>query len=692
MKYIKHISFLILTFYGCSLFGQEQDTLYTLEDTKLKIIAKHSDGGIKLRWAPEDQDFWLAVKDKTFNIYRASFTEGLPTGDQYNLLDSVKLLPATHFESIIDDSSVDQYYKMAGLAAYGEWETLQSEKSTFSNWGQRVQELESRYLTTMFCCDMNFAAAEAIGFAYYDDTIDPSMSHAYKIEMSGDQQYRSVYKVIRPIKKQRKVSDKPILAEGYEKENQVVLRWNRADHKKYTAFYIERSRDGKNFDRLNETPYINALTNDYDELPYITFLDSVENYIPYQYRIKGIDAFGDLSEPSQTQKLMGKDRTPPKAAWVDSAFINPTQTEAHVFWHFNERSPDLDKLIIKKGPQAAGPYYPIAEVSKTEQFFSDKDFSMRYLQYYQVCAVDTAGNENCGTGTYCQLRDRLPPSAPTNFLAEIDSAGIVSFSWDLGPEEDIFGYHVQMSNGKGRVFAPLTDFAIRDTTFRDTITLHTLTESIFYRVTAVDMRDNFSPFSEIIKVTKPDTIPPRPAVFKGYKVEQDQVNLKFSLSSSSDVDSTFLIKENLTNGEVKRFLLDRKDKKYSDTQVASDTRYRYDLLVIDDAGLETYSPQALTVHTKDLRSGHELSVSHKTTEEVLILNLSQTLEGLKYVQIYTGNTAEKQLSQKKVKNVQQDMIKLDLSSYQGKHIKLRCFYEGGTKSKYSNVIYIETVE
>lgn len=691
MKNILLTTIAILLF-ACVLTAQTQDSIIELQESKLKIIAKISEDGIKLRWAPEDKDFWLYAKDKTFNIYRASFTERLPTGDQYSLLDSVKLLPATHFESIVDDASVDEYYKMAGLAAYGDWETLQSGESTFSNWGLRVQELESRYMTSMFCCDMNFAAAEAIGFAFYDDSIDPSKSHAYKIEIAGDDQYRSVFKVVRPLKKQRKITDKPLLAEAVEKEKQIVLRWNREDHKNYTAFYIEKSSNGRNYSRLNEKPYINAVSTDFSDLPFITFLDSVDNYVPQYYRIKGIDAFGDLSEPSEPQKLMGRDRTPPKAAWIDSVFINPDQSAAELYWHFDEKSDDLDKLVIKKGPQAAGPYYPIAEVNKADEIFRDKDFSLRYLQYYQVCAVDTAGNENCAEGTYCQLRDRLPPAAPQNLKGKIDSAGIVSLTWDMGKEEDLYGYFVQMSNGKGRVFASKTDHAHRDTMWRDTITLHTLTESIFYRVTAIDLRDNYSSFSEIIKLTKPDTIPPRPAVFKGYKVEQDQVNLKFSLSSSSDVDSTFLIKENLVNGEIERFLLDRKDKKYSDTQVASDTRYRYDLLVIDDAGLETYSPQALTVHTKDLRSGHELSVSHKTVEDTLILDLSQTLEGLKYVQLYTGQSAEKQLSQKKVKNIELDMIRLPLSSYQGKYIKLRCFYEGGTKSKYSNVVYVEEDE
>jgi len=688
MKNILNTTLLLLLF-GTALSAQIPDTIIPLEGSKLKVIAKLSANGVKLRWAPVDQDHWMYVKDKTFNIYRASFTSELPSGDKYELIDSVGLLPSTHFEKIIDDPSIDEYYKMAGLAAYGYWETIKRGKSSFNNWGQRVQELESRYLTSMFCCDMNFEAAQAVGFAYFDNDIDPTKSHAYKIEIAGDNKYKSAYKVVRPLKKQLKIMDTPVLSEGREKENQIVLRWHRNDHKKYTAFNIERSSDKKNYQKLNKKPYINALTNDYNELPFIIYMDSVQNYTPYYYRIIGVDAFGDESKPSESQLLMGRDRTSPMAAWIDSVFINPNQTAAELYWHFDEKSDDLDKLIIKKGPQAAGPYYPIAEINKENQQFSDKDFSMRHLQYYQVCAVDTAGNENCGEGSYCQMRDRLPPSRPQNLKGEIDSSGIVSLTWNLGAEEDIFGYYVQMSNGKGRVFTPLTDIALRDTTWQDTITLHTLTESIYYRITAVDLRDNYSPFSEIIKLSKPDTIPPRPAVFKGYKVEEEHVNLDFSLSSSSDVESTFLVKKDLTTGTEDRFLLDRKSKNYMDIKIASDSRYRYDLLVIDDAGHETYSPQPITIHTKDMRSGHELSISHKSQENILTITLSETMSELKHIQLYTGRTAENQLSDKKVKEIQQGKINLDLTSYQDKYVKLRCYYSGGVKSKYSNVILIK---
>jgi hypothetical protein len=47
--------------------------------------------------------------------------------------------------------------------------------------------------------------------------------------------------------------------------------------------------------------------------------------------------------------------------------------------------------------------------------------------------------------------------------------------------------------------------------------LDNLSAEIYYKIVALDQRGNISPFSEILTITKPDTIPPAPAFIKVIK-------------------------------------------------------------------------------------------------------------------------------------------------------------------------------
>ena len=669
-----------------TLSAQVSDTTQQSIKSEVRVISKVLEGKVKLRWGPTNEAAWLYTKDKGFNLYRAEFTDILPIGADYHLYaENLSIPSAADVAVLVEDPSVGDYIKMVGLTTYGEWQTVKAGQSSNENWGKRSQELESRYLAFMFACDMSFEAAALGGYAFIDENIEANKNYAYRIEIANDSIYTPTYKVVRAGNISKTTS--PQFSQTSEFENKVVLQWYRDMSDKYfTAYHIEKSKSGSTWQRLTEQPYINPVTDDLGYLEHITFSDSVANYDAHFYRVIGIDAFGDESPPSEQIKLMGRDRTPPIAPSVDSAYLTRNQDAIKLMWHFDEKSADLASIVIKKGPQPEGPFSPIYKASKVEVTYLDTKPSLTELQYFQVCAVDTAGNEACSAGQYAFFDDNVAPNAPHGLTGKIDSNGVVTLHWHLGEEEDLLGYYVQAGNGKERVFASLTNKPVRDTMWRDTITLHTLTEEIYYRVNAVDLRKNYSQFSEIIRLAKPDTIPPRPSVFKKYKVRADHISLDYALSSSSDISKVILLKKNLKSGEIFEIALQKGSSNYLDKDIAPNSKYIYDLITFDDADHQTPSPQPLQLQTKNDKHRHKVLLSYEKKDQKVTIRWSEAYGEVDFVKLYRGKKEAAMITYKSIK--EGSTVTTDIGSVGGRFLKVKIYYKDGSKSDFSNTIEV----
>ncbi|QYS89502.1 hypothetical protein [Flavobacterium davisii] len=84
-----------------------------------------------------------------------------------------------------------------------------------------------------------------------------------------------------------------------------MLFWDFGAQKElFSCYNIERSTDGKTFYKLNNVPVFPTISKS----TYTTFTDNLpENNTRYYYRIRGIDTFGYLSEPSKVVSGMGAD-------------------------------------------------------------------------------------------------------------------------------------------------------------------------------------------------------------------------------------------------------------------------------------------------------------------------------------------------------------------------------------------------
>ncbi len=104
----------------------------------------------------------------------------------------------------------------------------------------------------------------------------------------------------------------------------ITLRWdNPPKGNDFSAYNIYRSKDdGKEYKRLNQNPYIILIPDNAKSNFKPNYSDtSVVDYVRYKYLLKGITAFGDLSNSAEVEG-MGSYKTPPPAPVVHK----PVQT------------------------------------------------------------------------------------------------------------------------------------------------------------------------------------------------------------------------------------------------------------------------------------------------------------------------------------------------------------------------------
>ena len=151
----------------------------------------------------------------------------------------------------------------------------------------------------------------------------------------------------------------------------------------------------------------------------------------------------------------------------------------------------------------------------------------------------------------------------------------------------------------------------------DTLLLKTLTYDIYYKVMALDNNFNSSEFSQTVKLIKPDTIPPVPALFVKIHQPKEKVEIVWHNSSSEDLARIELYRQIDDTGYV-RLIKEWKLKKivssFTDSYSFNGEIVRYFIKSYDHSGNMSQSA-SIPFQTKGERPG---CVGH------LVLEVSRT--------------------------------------------------------------------
>lgn len=590
---------LVLAFHLVAVAATSQHRDAPLSES-IAVMARPSADSVLLRWAPLNFKVWHLGNIHGYRIERYTLARNgslLSQVEKVILHPSVKPLPEQVWEKWVAN---DPYAAVAAQALYGDRFELDLKGSDIFTVVNKVRENEQRFAFALFSADMSPDVARASGLWFADRRIKEGEKYLYRIAINAVDSLRGSL-FISPDDPY--ALPEPQNLKGEFHEAIVSLKWNQSPPGYYTAYKLERSEDGKLFRSITEAPLVTASPTETADTRYEYAVDSLQDLsVTYHYRVKGITPFGEESPPSNV--VSGKGTAPVSQVPYISAVENTKNISLLLRWDFPATNDHAIKgFAIERSSKPKGKFASLTEnvLSPRERKFEDRHPGP--VNYYRVTAVGLDGKLYPSHVYFAQLIDSIAPASPSQLMGRISEEGTVTLSWEPNREPDIYGYRVYKSNYKSEELAQITSEPIPHALFTDQVDLNTLNETAYYSVMAVDINQNHSPLSELLKVDLPDQVRPQPPVFHPVK-NDGRISLSWAPAPSEDVVKYKVYRRTGNSigweeiGTVQA--LEDTLYHYHDESAVPGEQKHYTVIAVDDSGLESEPATPVTGNRIDL--------------------------------------------------------------------------------------------
>jgi uncharacterized protein len=698
----------LLIFVAFAALGnlQAQDVEVPADTAYVGGVGRYTGSEVLLRWGISSASIWRDMQKQQvgYTIERIFIGEN---GAKIDRLTPTPILPLPleQWESRFDTEN--PYVYLAAEVLYNTESISTQGMNVFQTADHITNENRTRHGYALFAADMNLQAAEGLGLFFRDDLKDKPADAVwvlYKIyphkALVNPHLTTVIDTAFVTLDLRQTYEPTPVVGlEIEEGDQQITLAWDREANRYFSAFRVERSQDGKNFTPLTELP----LQID-EKAPFNFYIDSLpQNYVKYHYRVVGYTPFGDLGQPSQALVGQGIDLSP-AAGFGEIHTQTLPDGSVKVIWQAIIEQPDLQGYYVARSLDIDNEFIYINEKPIKKQRnpdgtntyeFVDKNPEKVFNSYYTVYSHDEKDNRSKSMTTMHILVDDEPPAQPTGLKGEIDSLGIVKLTWNEGTEADLLGYRIYYAHALEREFIPLTADPIADNVFYDSVSLNTLTEKIYYKIVANDLRYNASPYSEILVLQKPDTIAPNQPLIYEFEVQDAGVLLRFKRSSSEDVISHSVLrrKQGETKWETLHTFADPKDTtaQFLDKDVAKSVWYEYAMVATDDAKNVSNVESTLPIQFYDdgkRKVQPTLQAEFLKKEKQLRLFWNIKEDAPFRVMILKSQAGEERVLLTTVQGGEYIDYAL-VNNGKGFEYAIKLLYEDGTESALSNVVKIQ---
>lgn len=554
----------------------------------IAVSALPSSDSIVVRWAPMDYGTWRWGNETGYRIERHTLIRDgviLNTPLVVILEPLLKAEPEPFWEELLKH---DQYAAIAAQALFGERFEVDLQQSDVISIVNKVQENEQRFAFALFSADMSPAVAQASGLWYTDRNVRPGEKYLYRVIVNtSDSPRGSVfvgtddpYELPRPLN---------FKAEFQEKV--VSLKWEKAKLIQYTAWLLERSRDGRSFERVSESPLITVSPTPLNDTRYEYAMDSLPDpSVTYHYRVRGITPFGQVGPPSDPVKGKGIPGVAQVPYITDAA--NTQNSSIDLRWDFPDNNNDaINGFDIQRANEPNSKFKSLTTVLLTPQRRTFTDVSPAPSNYYKVIAHGKDGEQYSSHIYFAQLVDSIPPAPPSGLNAAINDDGGVVLRWEKNNEADLYGYRVYKAYHRSEELAQITSGPVRETSLADRVDLNTLNEQVYYGVMSIDQHQNHSALSPLLKVELPDKVRPQPPVSLPVKSDASGILLSWRPGASGDIVRYNIYRKMPNEADWLQIhsVAAEKDSIYSykDHSARSGVKYFYTLIAVDDSALES---------------------------------------------------------------------------------------------------------
>ena len=595
--YVRSRLLLAFAMFGTLCFGQD------IGPNTLGVMAKAvygSDVSITLRWSPANFRTWEWCRDSGYVLVRVTLKGPggpLSTEDQAASLLSIHMPAKTQSEweaAMLVDSIVG----VAAGAYYGEDFTVATPGNEGIITAHNINsEKENRFGMSLFVADISTLAAKMQNMYYRDTTVIPGNQYAYIIRPGGKTGANQI-KAGRVSITAADPYDPPTPFEfgGEAGDSVAMLRWNQqagAEH--YACYNVWRAVNNGPFECINAEPLLPTDRPDGQpekQMLYYARLDN--NTDTFRFRIAGHSPFGFDGPFSPVVSLRGIPA--PLKTTASISTVTELSDGMEIKWEFPDSlETAIQGFNLLRAAAHGGPYIQLNAGLINRAVRTWTDGAPLPTNYYQVELLDANNNRVTSLPRLAQPSDSIPPDPPVAVSGSaVGGQGMLEIRWSPSPSADVMGYRVFVADQPNGNYGQATSRWLEDTVFRYQVNLSMLSERKYFKVKAIDFRENASGFSPVCAVVLPDIVPPAVPVLKKAEPQSAGVLVEFAPSRSADLHAHRILRKK--KDEPAWTTLETLDSLGNQANVAwldttAEPMYSYDYMVqaVDDAGLESNS-------------------------------------------------------------------------------------------------------
>ena len=599
MRHIKVISlFAFLCIYPLMSMAQLGQT------PAIRMRAEAQSDRILLRWISTDAESWELLNKYGVRLERLTVARSGVVLENPEIKILNENLKPEETETLKKLAAEYPMGAVIAQAIFGEDFEVSLGDNSISKAISLDEMRQQRYLFSLYAADLCFPVAKEVGWGWEDKDVKKSERYLYRAISLVPKEKRNIEQgAVFAIADETVKLVKPIDLSAQFSESGALLSWdyNTLSYL-YSSYFIERSEDGRNFKQISDLPVTRMADTDKNPHAPITYLDSIPLGKTIYYRVVGVTPFGSKGEYSAVVSGIAYPALKEAPMITDSKFDKVGG--ADIAWQFDSAHQDLISGFNILHSTDDKTYSTLANnIGANERNYHIEKIGKNI--YYKVEAKAKHGASTHSLPVLIQPVDSVPPAIPQGLKAHIDSLGAVHLSWDANHDADIYGYRLYRGQTRGEELIPITDLAIRETYYTDSVNINNLNDKVYYALTSLDERYNQSGQCETIEVSKPQTIPPAAPIITGGIAEIGKNIIEWVSGDEISIDGFIVLRKDAENEEKQKVLRIENPTaiRHEDNDIESGKTYQYQVMAY--SANQQRSPLSSPIKIKSLKEEDE---------------------------------------------------------------------------------------
>jgi len=538
----------------------------------LESLSTTDGNKILIRWLPMDYDTWMLGRTQGYQVERYTYAVNGVRQNQQDTYNSKTILasslfPLTEAQWQSQFPATNNFAQLAKGVLYDPGTAIPANPN-LSDAINYQEDKDTRFIFGLYAADQDFEVAKGLANALEDHNVVAGNEYLYRIFINGN---TDIVTAFLASPDSIPTLTPPVGLSGVGEDHQAMLTWNiKQTEQEYSNYILERSTDGVNYQPVNDLPFLYSSEEENPE--YSFYQDSLDdNTTIYSYRVRGKTPFCVLGPPSDTIQIKGRPGRIPNFQPMFKRIRERSDRNALVWSGMipDSISSRVTGFNILRSEKPTEGYIKLNTVLRPSHARSFSDRNFLPSAYYRLEVIDENNHSYLSSPKLFQRKDTIPPDPPTGLSGEFVTNNTLILTWTKNSEEDLLGYRIFAANNPTAAYTLITPQLVESETYVYEIDPEFMVDSIYLKMSAGDGHDNYSDFSSVLALARPDVIPPaRPVLYKANPTPAG-IEIGWAFSGSDDVARHELQRKNinLTNWETVLTITPEEEENYEDTLI-----------------------------------------------------------------------------------------------------------------------------